>query len=223
MRTLVWSTSGKLNVALIARSRPIRPDSTSSARQGGLRVVPVHERLGQHQSGRVGGVEGLLDLGRAPRVGLLAEHVLARGERLHRPGVMQAVRQRDVDAVDLRVLEQRLVAPVRALETVLGGVRLSLRSVPAPNRDDVDAIGALRSGEDGVVDPRGREEAESHEEPSPRPASASALPRQRVVVGAREPAHTDRTDPPLPVERGDAALEEREERDRSWPARWADP
>ena len=30
MRTLVWSTSGKLNVALIARSRPIRPDSTSS-------------------------------------------------------------------------------------------------------------------------------------------------------------------------------------------------
>ena len=116
MRTLVWSTSGKLK-RRVDRAQPADPARLDElARERGLWVVPVHERLGQHQSRRVGGVEGLLDLRRAPRVGLLAEHVLAGRERLHRPRVMQAVRQRDVDAVDLRILEQRLVAPVRALE-----------------------------------------------------------------------------------------------------------
>ena len=78
----------------VDRAQPPDPARLDElARQDGLWVVPVHERLGQHQAGRVGGVEGLLDLGRAPRVGLLAQHVLAGGERLHRPGVMQAVRQ----------------------------------------------------------------------------------------------------------------------------------
>ena len=95
--------------------RPQPPDPArldELPRQGGLRVVPVHEGLGQHEPCRVGGIEGLFDLRRAARVGLLAEHVLAGRERLHRPRVMQAVRQRDVDAVDLRVLEQCLVAAV---------------------------------------------------------------------------------------------------------------
>ena len=114
-------------------------------RERSLRVVPVHERLRQHQSGRVGGVERLLDLCRSARVGLLAEHVLAGGERLHRPCVMHAVRQRDVHAVDPGVLEKRLVAPVGALEPVLGRVRLRLRAVAARDRGDVDAIGALRA------------------------------------------------------------------------------
>ena len=54
-----------------------------------------------------------LDLGRAPRQRLLAQHVLARLERLDRPRHVHRVRQRDVDRVDVGVGQQRLVGAVR--------------------------------------------------------------------------------------------------------------
>jgi hypothetical protein len=70
--------------------------------------------------------------------------------------VVQAVRQRDVDRVDLRVVEQRAVASVRALEAILGGVGAGLRVVPACDGNYVDAIRALRPVEDRSVDVRRR-------------------------------------------------------------------
>jgi len=96
-----------------------------------------------------------------PRVRLLYEHVLARGERGERPLVVQPVREPDVDGVDPLVGEQRLVRAVRPLDAVLGGVRLRLRGVPAPHRDDLDAVGLARPAQDLGVDVRGREEAEA--------------------------------------------------------------
>ena len=64
----------------------------------------------------LGRVEGLLDFVRVPAERLLAEDVLARLDGSDRPLAVHGVRQRDVDGVDVRVLEQRLVGAVGALD-----------------------------------------------------------------------------------------------------------
>ena len=122
-----------------------------------------HERLHQQAAGAVGGVEGLLDLGGGPRERLLAQHVLAGLERADRPRHVERVRQRDVDRLDVGVLEKRLVAPVRALDPVVARVRFGPRRVAARDRDDVDAIGEARACEHGPVDLGGREDSEPDE------------------------------------------------------------
>ena len=66
-----------------------------------LRVVSPHQRLRKHEAGGLGGCEGLLHVARRARVRLLAEHVLAGGDRPHRPLVVHLVGQGDVDDVDL--------------------------------------------------------------------------------------------------------------------------
>ena len=76
-----------------------------------------------------------LRLGQAERQRLLAQHVFAGARRLHRPGRMQAVRQRQVDGVDLRVVEQVFVACMVALDPVLRRERRRLRAA-ARHRDD---------------------------------------------------------------------------------------
>ncbi len=97
------------------------------------------------------------------RVRLLAQHVLARLERAHRPLVVQAVRQRDVDGVDLRVGEQRVVRAVRARQT-----RAPARTRPRDpgrgsrrrrSRPFCDAAAPARIS---VVDLRRREQPEPH-------------------------------------------------------------
>ena len=127
-----------------------------------LRMVAVHERLGEHEPGRLGGVERLLDLLRDAGVRLLAEDVLAGGERVHRPLVVHAVRERDVDRVELVVGEQRLVGAVCLRDVMLGGVRLCPLAVPTADRDDVDELALGRAGQDLVVDLRRGEKPESH-------------------------------------------------------------
>src|SRR5262249_9462960 len=74
------------------------------------------ERLGQEPVRTVGYIECLLDLLGVPRQRLLAEDVLACFERPDRPLAVQRVRERDVDRLDVGILEQRLVAPVRTLD-----------------------------------------------------------------------------------------------------------
>src|SRR5207302_885169 len=76
-----------------------------------LRRVPPHERLHQQAACVFGGVEGVLGIGGGSRERLLAQHVLARLERADRPRHVERVRQRDVDGLNARVLEERLVAP----------------------------------------------------------------------------------------------------------------
>ena len=71
-----------------------------------LRIVAVHEGLGQEAAGAVGRVERRLDLLRMARERLLAQHVLAGLDRADRPFAVHRVRQGDVDGLDLRILEQ---------------------------------------------------------------------------------------------------------------------
>ena len=125
-------------------------------------MVAVHERLYQDEPGGVGRVVRLLGLGRVAGVRLLAEHVLAGLEGAHRPRVVHPVRQRDVDGVDVRVLEQRLVRAVRLRDPVLARVRLRLRPVTASDGDDVDLARLRGAGKDLPVDVGGGEKAEPH-------------------------------------------------------------
>jgi hypothetical protein len=92
-----------------------------------LRVVAVHERLRQHAPCPLRRVEGALGVRRPRRERLLAEHVLPRLERPHRPLDVERVRERDVDRVHLVVGQERLVAPVRAVDGVLARPRLGAR------------------------------------------------------------------------------------------------
>ncbi len=103
-----------------------------------LRVVAVHERLAQQAAGALGRVERRLDLVGVARHRLLAEHVLARLERLDRPLAVHRVRQGDVDRLDLVVGEQRLVRAVGAWDLPFLRVRVGARLVAARDCDEVD-------------------------------------------------------------------------------------
>ena len=92
------------------RSVADRPAGDQLVDGVGLRVVPVHERLGDVDVGRRRGGGDAVDLVQGQRQRLLAEHVLAGLGGPHRPLGVQVVRQRNVDRVDVRVGEQRLVA-----------------------------------------------------------------------------------------------------------------
>ena len=70
-----------------------------------LRVVAVHERLHQDEPSAFCLAERLVHVGRATRIRLLDEHVLADVQGMHGRVVMEIVRERDVDGVDVRVLE----------------------------------------------------------------------------------------------------------------------
>ena len=131
-----------------------RPAVDELGQLPGLRVVAPHERLHQQAPGPVGRVEGGLDLRGAARHRLLAEHVLARLERADRPLAVERVREGDVDGLDVRVVEQRLVAAVRALDAPLPRVLLGAGGVAARDRDQVARVRALRGRDHEPVDMR---------------------------------------------------------------------
>src|SRR5262249_38049171 len=89
---------------------------------------------------------------------LLAEHVLACPQGTDRPLDVEGVWQRDVDGVDLRILEQLLVRAVRALESVLAGVLQCPRPLATRDRDHLKAARFPRPRQDEVIDAGGRED-----------------------------------------------------------------
>jgi len=135
-----------------------------------LRMVAVHERLHQDPPRSAGGVEGALDLLRPPVERLLAEHMLSGLERAHRPLDVQRVRQRDVDRVDVRILEERLIRAVRGRDLPLARICVGGLLRPARDGDEVDHRRLLRARDHLAVDIRRREDAESHASSSGRSA-----------------------------------------------------
>src|SRR5258708_37226372 len=77
-------------------------------------MEPVHGRLHRVFAGALRRGAHALGLRRIQRQRLLAEHVLARLERADGPRLVVAVDERDVDRVDLRVVEKRIVRGGRA-------------------------------------------------------------------------------------------------------------
>jgi hypothetical protein len=89
---------------------------------------------------------------------LLAEDVLARLQRSYRPFGVERVRERDVDGVDIRVVEQRFVVAVRARDTVLLRAGVGAGRVAAGAGNHVRELRLARGGANLGVDGRGREQ-----------------------------------------------------------------
>ena len=108
----------------IIRTSPIAPDLTSSTELRRLRVQAVHEGL----AAKVPALRAAWIIASTSKavsaIGFSHQHVLAGLRRLDRPFGVARMRRRDVDRVDLRVVEQRLVAVEDA------GARESLRRGP---------------------------------------------------------------------------------------------
>ena len=123
------------------------------------RVVAVHERLGQHDPGGVGRIDHLLRLAGGDRERLLAQDVLAGGDRRQHPLAVQEVGQRDVHDIDGRVGEQLAVRPVRGRNPEEPGLVPGAADGPARDGDDLAVLGPGDRRHDRGGDPRRAEDA----------------------------------------------------------------
>ena len=135
------------------------------------RVVAPVEGLEEHQRRHavLGAPHGQLhDLGQLRRFGrvarqwLLAEHVLAGAQRRRRPLVVQPVEQRDVDGLDRRVVQHRIVV-ARPLDAPLGRQLRGPRRVARADGHDRGALDHQRGEEKAVRSDLGRpKKAKAH-------------------------------------------------------------
>src|SRR5207249_2134516 len=102
------------------------------------------------------------DVGRMPRVRLLAEDVLPGLERPHRPFVVEAVREADVDDLDIRIVEEPLVRAMSRRHAMLGRESPRPIRVAAADGHEPGARGVPDVPEEPVVDPAGAEDAPAH-------------------------------------------------------------
>ena len=112
-----------------------RPGGDQLAELRRLRMQAVHERLAGEGAGLAMRVEHRVDLEGGKRHRLLDEHMLAGLRRLDRPFGVAGMRRRDVDRLDLGIVEQRLVAIEDSRAGELLGEALLLR-VAGSDRDE---------------------------------------------------------------------------------------
>jgi hypothetical protein len=101
-----------------------------------LRVVAVAEGFFDVLAGPIAGDDQALDVFGRQAKGLLTQDVLARLHRADAPFQVQIVRQRDVDRVDLRIGEQRLIAcmgPAPGKLAIASSARARSREAMAPS------------------------------------------------------------------------------------------
>ena len=91
-----------------------------------LRVMDDHVGLGGQKAGAVARRDDLVDLARLQGNGLFGQHMLAGRKRLQRPFDMQVVGQRDIDRVNRRVGQQRLIAGMHHKGRAKGAEALGL-------------------------------------------------------------------------------------------------
>ena len=135
-----------------------------------LRVAAVHERLHQehvaaprrlHHGHGVGLVKGHR---------LLAQDVLARLGAPYSPLGVHRVGRRDVDGVDVRIVHQRLVAPMPALDPIRLAEALGVRLSPARHGNQVARVSVLQ----GLRESRG-DLARAYDSPPKRHTHVSYL------------------------------------------------
>ena len=115
-------------------------------------MMAVHERLGHHDAGLARGLGDRVHLVQGHGQRLLAEDVFAGLGRLDGPRGVEAVGQRDVDDVDVRVSQHRLVAAERAGDAPFGGVGLRVGQVAAGDRGQPVARRCAQRGDQRPVD-----------------------------------------------------------------------
>ena len=114
----------------------------------GLRLEPPGVGLQQHHPVVACCGEHGLGFFLAQRQGFFTEHMFALPRRRDSPGGMQAVGQRDVDRIHVRVGQQGLVAAMPARQAVLLRESLRRRIAAAGHRDDLHGPTVLQ-----VADP----------------------------------------------------------------------
>ena len=193
-RMLAGSSLKYENQESTATSRPIRPDGDELADRDPRRVEAVHERLHQqHARVAAGGDASRSASAAVMRQRLLAQDVLAGPGGGDRPLGVEVVRQRDVDGVDVRVGEQRLVRAVGARDPQgRGGVAGRGR----PSRDAIATtshrVRALDARDDLAGRDAGRgQDPPANASPSPPCSSSRSMPatsrRLHAVASSRVP------------------------------------
>src|SRR5438876_4518790 len=118
-------------------------------------MEPIHEGLHEVYPGYAGGDAHLLCLRRVHSQRLLAQHVLACRNSTQRPLLVQAVDQRDVDRLHLRILEERLVRGAHTRDPMTRSDLLCPRLVSAGDRHEAPVAGGGDGGHhETVSDPR---------------------------------------------------------------------
>ena len=108
--------------------------------------MAVHEGFADHHACRLRFAGDRIDIRDRRRQRLLAEHVLAGPHRPDRPCGMERVRQRVVDRIDLRIVDERLVTGVNARDPPLARVDLGPRMIPARHRHELVARRGAHGG-----------------------------------------------------------------------------
>ena len=125
-----------------------RADALARLADGGIEAV--HEGNRGLAVGRRGCGHQLLSARGVHRERLLADHVLAGGERGCCKRLVKVVGRADVDDVELRVLDQLLGGGGRAIRLEREGCRLGALGRGGGDRDDAGAGEAGGAGVDGA-------------------------------------------------------------------------
>ena len=147
--SVVTPAFGSHNVRSIAHAQAVADELGELS---GLRVVAVHERLGEEAPCALRGVERPLD-------------------------GLRVTAQRDVDRVNLRILEQCLVGAVRPFDLPLPRIGIGPAPIAACHGDQVDLRGRVRAGDHQSVDVGGRDDPESHHSHDPSVIERRAVSR----------------------------------------------
>ena len=126
------------------------------------RLVTIHEPFFDDDAGRRGGGGNAIDVGRIERERLLAQHMLAGGDRRQRPRHVIGVGKGNVDRVDAGVIKQRVVPLDGPRDRPLGGVLRRPHRVAAGHRDQFAAPRQPHRGNDAAVDARGAKDSPPH-------------------------------------------------------------
>jgi hypothetical protein len=125
-------------------------------------VVAVHESFRRDTPAPPRRCLDAVHILHAERQRLLAQHVLSRLERAHRPLGVQTVGQADIDDVDGGVVEQRLVRAEGARNLPLLGVGARLGRIAARHGDQIAVRRGADRRDDQPVDPCGAQQPPAH-------------------------------------------------------------
>jgi hypothetical protein len=154
-----------------------------------LRVRAHHEGFLDRPAGAVADGDQLARLGRAHPDRLLAQDMLAGLRRLHGPGHVEMVGERDIDRLDLGVGQERLVAVVGAWDAELTGGGLGQRPLAGSNCDHLAVMAALHGWDHLFTgDPGRTENAEFQLRHAALPDGRSRLRSSTSHAAPRSPA-----------------------------------
>ena len=172
---MLWSaSSAKVNPDTTARGVPIAPSLTSEvtrAVSGSWRYMKPSSTTNRAAAAAaaIRSTSCRIECQR-----LFAEHVLARCDRGKRPRDVIGIGERNVNRVDARIVEQRLVSGDRARDRPFARVGFGARALAAGHGDKLAPAGEADRRNYATVDARGAENAPAKRHQADRPIGQQA-------------------------------------------------